>query len=185
MRPAALLLASCVAAWALAGLAAAPAGERAQTATAAPRAAADAARRFVGSWRLAAFTSSDPDSMKFRGANPIGVLFYDDSGHMSVQIAPDRARKRFSGPVAELFSGPRPTPDEAYDAIAGYAAYFGTYVVDEQAQTVTHKRIANVNPGGLGDFVRRYEFATNDRLVLVPLERSDRRAITLTWERQR
>jgi hypothetical protein len=87
--------------------------------------------------------------------------------------------------VAELFSGPRPTLEEAYDAIAGYAAYFGTYVVDERARTVTHKRIANVNPGGLGDFVRRYEFATEDRLVLVPLERADTRAITLTWERQK
>ena len=30
--------------------------------------------------------------------------------------------------------------------------------MDERAQTVTHKRIANINPGGLGDFVRRYEF---------------------------
>jgi hypothetical protein len=45
--------------------------------------------------------------------------------------------------------------------------------------------VANLNPGGLGDFVRRYEFETPDRLILVPLERADRRAIQLTWERQK
>jgi hypothetical protein len=57
--------------------------------------------------------------------------------------------------------------------------------VDERAQTVTHKRIANINPGGLGDFVRRYEFPTEDRLVLTPLELTDLRAVRLTWERQK
>ena len=39
------------------------------------------------------------------------------------------------------------------------------------------------NPGGIGDFVRRYEFPTEDRLVLVPQERTDLRAVRLTWER--
>jgi hypothetical protein len=140
---------------------------------------------FVGTWKLVGFESSDPDSRTYRGEQPFGILVYDAAGNMAVQIAPDRARRPFTGPVAELFSGPRPTPDEAFDAIAGYAAYFGTYVVDERAQTVTHQRLANVNPGGLGDFVRRFEFETPDRLVLVPLERSDTRAIKLTWERQK
>lgn len=139
--------------------------------------------QFVGTWKLVGFESSDPDSRTYRGEKPFGLLVYDAAGNMAVQIAPDRKRGPFTGPQAELFSGPRPTPDEAFDAIAGYAAYFGTYVVDERAQTVTHQRVANVNPGGLGDFVRRYEFETPDRLVLVPQERSDRRAIKLTWER--
>jgi hypothetical protein len=142
-------------------------------------------RAFVGTWKLVGFESSDPDSRTYRGEHPFGLLVYDAAGNMAVQIAPDRVRRPFTGPVTELFSGPRPTPDEAFDAIAGYASYFGTYVVDERAQTVTHQRVANVNPGGLGDFVRRYEFETPDRLVLVPLERSDRRAIKLTWERQK
>ena len=155
----------------------------ATSAQAPARASAPAA--FVGTWKLVGYESSDPDSLTYRGERPFGVLVYDAAGNMAVQIAPDRARRPFSGPVAELFSGPRPTPEEAFDAIAGYAAYFGTYVVDERAQTVTHRRVANVNPGGLGDFVRRYEFETPDRLLLVPLERSDRRAIKLTWERQK
>ena len=64
-------------------------------------------------------------------------------------------------------------------------SYRERIVVDERAQTVTHTRIANINPGGLGDFVRRYEFPTEDRLILTPLERTDLRAVRLTWERQK
>jgi hypothetical protein len=63
--------------------------------------------------------------------------------------------------------------------LAGYTAYFGTYTIDEAARTVTHHRTGNLNPGGLGDFVRRYEFVTEDRLILRPLESTN----ALTWER--
>ena len=151
----------------------------------ADRPAAASTHEFVGTWKLVGFETSDPESRTYRGEHPSGMLVYDAAGNMAVQIVPDRVRGPFTGPAAELFSGPRPTPEEAFDAIAGYAAYFGTYVVDERAETVTHKRVANLNPGGLGDFVRRYEFETPDRLILVPLERADRRAIRLTWERQK
>ena len=40
-------------------------------------------------------------------------------------------------------------------------------------------REGNINPGALGDFVRRYEFAAGDRLILMPVESQNR----LTWER--
>lgn len=141
--------------------------------------------RFVGTWALSKYESTAADTREARGAKPIGLIYYDGTGHMAVQISPDRMRRLFSGPASGLFSGPRPTPEEAMDAISGYAAYFGTYTVDERMQTVTHKRVANLNPGGLGDFVRRYEFPTADRLVLTPLERTDLRAVRLTWERQK
>jgi hypothetical protein len=153
---------------------------RAQTQTAT---ATTAATRLIGTWSLVSYESSDTESRQFRGAKPVGLLYYDRTGHMAVQISPDRQRKRFTGPQAGVFTGPQPTPAEALDAISGYAAYFGTYKVDERAQTVTHVRVGNVNPGGVGDFVRRYEFPTNDRLVLVPQERTDLRAVRLTWER--
>jgi hypothetical protein len=142
-----------------------------------------AASRLIGTWALVSYESSDTESLRYRGPKPIGLLIYDGTGHIAVQISPDRPRRRFTGPLAGVFTGPQPTPDEALDAISGYAAYFGTYTVDERAQTVTHKRVGNINPGGLGDFVRRYEFPTEDRLVLVPQERTDLRAVRLTWER--
>ena len=152
------------------------------TETQAP-ARASAASRLIGTWALVSYESSDAESQQYRGPKPIGLLYYDRTGHMAVQILPDRPRRRFTGPQAGVFTGPQPTPDEALDAISGYAAYFGTYTVDERAQTVTHQRVGNINPSGLGDFVRRYEFPTEDRLVLVPQERTDLRAVRLTWER--
>ena len=155
------------------------------TAQAPRQSPAAAAARFIGTWALVKYESNAQENREARGDMPIGLIYYDRTGHMAVQIAPDRMRRRFSGPASGLFSGPRPTPEEALDAISGYAAYFGTYTVDERAQTVTHKRIANINPGGIGDFVRRYEFPTEDRLVLTPLERTDLRAVRLTWERQK
>ncbi len=153
-----------------------------RTETQAP-ARTSAASGLIGTWALVSYESSDSESRQYRGPKPAGLLYYDRTGHMAVQISPDRQRRRFTGPLAGVFTGPQPTPDEALDAVSGYAAYFGTYTVDERAQTVTHKRVGNLNPGGLGDFVRRYESPTADRLVLVPLERTDLRAVRLTWER--
>jgi hypothetical protein len=77
-----------------------------------------------------------------------------------------------------------PTPEQAKDAIVGYTAYFGTYSVDENAQTVTHHREAALNNYAV-DLVRKYEFdASGNRLTLVPLERETAGA-RVTWERIR
>ena len=130
----------------------------------------DTAKRFVGTWRLVSITTdgkTDPN----RGPNPTGLIQYDAKGYMAVQIMPDRVRPKYAST--------QPTPDEAKAAITGYTAYFGTYTIDEKAHTVTHHRTGNINPGGLGDFVRRYEFAPGDRLILSPVENMN----ALTWER--
>ena len=133
-------------------------------------AASDMAKRFVGTWRLVSITAdgkADPN----RGPHPTGLIYYDANGYMAVQIMPDQARPQFAGG--------QPTPDEAKAAMTGYTAYFGTYTIDEKARTVTHHRTGNIIPGGLGDFVRRYEFAPDDRLILRPIENMN----ALTWER--
>jgi hypothetical protein len=128
------------------------------------------AKRFIGTWRLIS-TTTDGKMDPNRGPNPTGLIHYDAKGYMAVQIMPDRARPKYAS--AE------PTPEEAKAALSGYTAYFGTYTIDEKARTVTHHRTGNINPGGLGDFVRRYEFAPGDRLILRPLENMN----ALTWER--
>ena len=101
------------------------------------------------------------------------MIYYDGTGHMGVQIMPDRARPKFTGTL--------PTPDEAKAAILGYVAYFGTYTIDERERTVTHHRTGHINPGNISDAVRRYEFASDDRLILKPVGRTTE----LTWERIR
>jgi hypothetical protein len=132
---------------------------------------ADAAKRLVGTWRLVSITESQ--LQQYRGEHPTGLLYYDDTGHMAVQIMPSRERPKYADTL--------PTPEEARDAVLGYTAYFGTYTVDEGNQTVTHHRTGNINPGGLGDFVRRYQFLSEDMLVLMPVESR----AGLTWERIR
>ncbi len=125
----------------------------------------DLAQQFIGTWRLVSI--DDPA----RGPHPIGMLMYAPTGHMAVQVIPDTARVRFSGPV--------PTPEEARAALVGYTAYFGTFSIDETARTVTHHCEGNVDPGRVGDIVRRYEFEGHDRLTLMPLERP----VRIVWER--
>jgi hypothetical protein len=115
------------------------------------------AQRLHGAWRyLGSMTDGKPTPG--RGANPKGIIYYDPSGTMVVQVAPDKERGK---------AGSAPTPDEAQAALAGYVAYFGTYTVDEKAATVTHHRQASVQPGDVADLVRGYEFA-GDRLILRP-----------------
>src|SRR5207237_1089004 len=118
------------------------------------------ANRFIGTWRLVSITingKTDP----IHGLHPTGVIYYDGAGHMAAQIMPDRLRPKYVGP--------EPTADEAKVAITGYIAYFGTYTVDESARTVTHHRAGNLTPGSPVDAVRRYEFVSDDRLILRPI----------------
>jgi hypothetical protein len=119
---------------------------------------ADAAKRLVGTWRLVSIT--DSRYQQYRGDKPIGLLYYDNKGNMAVQIMPSRPRSRYAQAL--------PTPEEARDAVLGYTAYFGTYSVDEDRRIVTHHRTGNINPGALGEFVRRYEFLSEDRILLSP-----------------
>jgi hypothetical protein len=113
------------------------------------------AKHLFGAWR---YVGAKVDGKPISG--PKGIIYYDASGHMSVQVAPDRQRGK---------AGSEATPEEAKAAIDGYIAYFGTYSIDESARTVTHHRQASIQPGDVADLVRGYEI-TGDRLILRPLE---------------
>jgi hypothetical protein len=117
----------------------------------------ESAKRLHGAWRYLG-SNTDGKPTPGRGANPKGIIYYDPSGQMVVQVAPDTERGK---------AGSAPTPDEAQAALAGYVAYFGTYTVDEHARTVTHHRHASVQPGDVADLVRGFEFV-GDRLILRP-----------------
>ena len=61
-----------------------------------------------------------------------------------------------------------------------HGGYYGTYVVDEAAQTVTHHVLGHIRPIGVGaDWVRRFVFEGSDRVVLMPIESESR----LVWLR--
>jgi len=130
------------------------------------------ARKLFGTWRLIE-TTSDGKLRPERGANPLGVITYHESGWMSVQIQPDR-------PSVGMV-GSQPTGEEAVASLFGYTAYFGHFTVDEEKHYVTHHRLASVTPGWTHnpDYVRAYEFVGENRIVLRPLINLN----ALVWER--
>ena len=132
--------------------------------------AQDVKSRFIGTWRLVSITS-DSVSGTIRGTRPTGYISYDGTGHMAVQIQPDRKRPSWPGSRAA-------TTEELAEAARGYTAYFGTWTVDEKARTVTHHREGALNLDVV-DYVRRYTF-DGDRLTLAPV---DRPGLELLWER--
>jgi hypothetical protein len=116
--------------------------------------ASDVAKKLVGTWNyVGTLRDGKP---RDRGGNPKGLIIYTETGHMAVQIAPDRKRTK---------AGPEPTPDEAKHALELYVAYFGTFSIDVPAATLTHHRWASVQPGDRMEVQRVYRFE-GDRLIL-------------------
>jgi len=142
------------------------------------------APKFVGAWRLVSVEGTDP-TFHFAYDHPTGVIIYDRSGWMSVQIDIKGTRKPFvNGPAGG-------TDEEKVTAFDNYVAYYGKYTLDLKAQTVTHHLEDATQPNWRAvNNVRWFEFQGNDRLLLIPREDGkggviDRRNATfkLLWER--
>jgi Lipocalin-like domain len=57
------------------------------------------------------------------------------------------------------------TPDQLQAAASGYLGYTGTFTVEENRITVTHRFVVAFNPRRVGtDQVRQFEFLSQDRL---------------------
>jgi Lipocalin-like domain len=117
--------------------------------------------QFAGTWRLVSTEHQDSNGRLHHpyGENPMGILVYDSDGHMSVQIM-----RRDRPAIAAIDSG---TPEEIRAAFIGYAAYFGTYDVNEQDGSVVHHLEASLLPWVGGDQKRLFTFSGN-RLTLRP-----------------
>ncbi len=121
------------------------------------RADSEIARRFFGAWRyLGSTIDGQPRTDR---ADPRGIIIYDSSGHMAVQIMPGR--------------------DEMAKAPASqFICYFGRWSIDEGTGTVTHHREGDLRADGEIDAVREYEFV-DDRLILRPVGKAQE----IMWER--
>ena len=141
------------------------------------------ASQFAGAWRLISIEGTSPVTPRVYD-RPTGMIMYDPSGRMAVQIASQAHRKPFAKGIR---SG---TPEEKAAAFDTYIAYYGTYTVDAKAGTVTHHLEDRLAPGGRGvNNVRYFEFR-GDRVVLMPVEDGKGGVIArkdatykLTWER--
>ncbi len=140
--------------------------------------------RFAGVWKLLScdVARSDGKAVPVYGRNPVGRLYYDASGNMSVHIM-RAGRRRFRGETKY-----KATPDEMRAAYESYEAYFSRYVVDQENHSIHHTVIGGLFPNWEGSVQSRfYEFDGEDRLILSTAPIGSRPQgspiITLIWER--
>jgi hypothetical protein len=100
--------------------------------------------RFVGAWRLVWMEEPGPGGTMVRITDRKGTLMYTGDGRMSVQIQFPAAQSSVSN-----------------DYISnGYEASFGTYEVDERAQTITRHVDGSITRGLIGQsLTRAYRFS--------------------------
>ena len=107
----------------------------------------------IGAWRLVSIQIMAPDGPMtdpFYNADPTGILIYQASGWMSVQIV---GQPR---PAMQAEASRPPRTETAEDArrkaavLDTYYAYFGTWDYDAAASTVTHHIKASLIPGESG-----------------------------------
>jgi hypothetical protein len=124
-------------------------------------------QELVGMWRLLSIDLSGVDGHltdPFYQANSSGVIVYDASGSMSVQIAgPHR--------IAAALPTSRLHPATGAEAVAkagafdSYYAYFGTWTYDAAASAVTHHVESSLLPAEIGvDYVQEVS-VEGDRLT--------------------
>jgi hypothetical protein len=120
----------------------------------------------------AGVSRSDP----FYGSDCSGLLIYDSSGSMSVQIV---GLPRPSMPTPSVRG-----PDTGGDAqrgsalLATYYAYFGTWTYDEQTGIVTHQVMGSLYPDETGVSFAQQVTLTGDRMTFTV------RARDQSWHRK-
>lgn len=116
----------------------------------------------VGTWRFESYEDRDAAGAIVRpyGAAPAGLLIYDATGHMAVQIMktppPDVASNDW-----ERFTVPEKVA--LYD---GYVAYFGRFEVDTARRVVIHLPEADLSRLYIGRREERHYELAGDQLVL-------------------
>jgi hypothetical protein len=110
-------------------------------------------QQLIGAWRLVSLHVVGPNGPQpdpFYNAEPTGVLVYDPSGWMSVQIE-GSVRPSMETPAARP-DGPH-TPEIAQleaSVLDTYYAYSGTWEYDPATSMVTHHVKSSLYPGEVG-----------------------------------
>ena len=138
--------------------------------------------RFIGVWKLIRCERKSKDGRIDYpyGEKPVGRITYDKAGRMSAQLMRP-GRRSTVAPGVSLIAG-NAGSEEIREAVDGFIAYFGTFDVDESAQTVIHHVQACLVPSWVGtDLKRTYRFDAN-RLVLTAVATTS--VLELVWGRE-
>ena len=140
----------------------------------------------IGAWRLVSVETIRPDGQviyPFYGKRPQGLIVYDRSGWMMVQIVSDPAPTAPSVDSREEFSAASDA-DKA-KAAEGYYGYFGTFTFDAKNSTVTHHIRQSMLPGERGENGLRHVSLDGDHLTLTATthEMGEEHKRKLVWQR--
>ncbi len=135
----------------------------------------------VGSWKLISFHSQDSTGKTAYpfGRDAQGRLIYEPDGRMAVQLMdPNRPGFTSDDPLVT-------SEAEVRAAFGGYTAYYGTYSVNPDAQTITHHIEAALLPNWAGsDQQRHFEFDGKYLTLKGPLRLGGIQGmVSLVWER--
>jgi hypothetical protein len=141
------------------------------------------AQQLLGAWTLVASYQEKPDGTRFDtfGPNPKGLMIFDQSGRMSLQMARSD-RPKFSS--NNRLTG---TPEENKAAVQGLLSYFGRYEVNEGERAVVITVDASSFPNQDGTTQKRPVEITGDELRWtnpVP-SRGEFSAAYIIWQRAR
>jgi Lipocalin-like domain len=115
----------------------------------------------LGTWSLVSFEALGGGHTEYPfGPDAVGLLTYDEAGHVTVQVM------KIGRPFFGSDDQDDGTVEELSAAFKGYAAYYGTYSVDEQARVITHHVAASMFPNWVGTDHRREAVLEGGRLTL-------------------
>jgi len=126
-----------------------------------------AGRQLIGAWRLVAIEYSGPQGETmdpYYQAGSSGIIIYDSSGWMSVQITAQNRRK-WEVPSVRV---PRPAERDAAlkaEAFDTYYSYYGTWDFDPTTSVVTHHVKSSVIPAETGADYAQTAILEDGRLI--------------------
>jgi hypothetical protein len=124
-----------------------------QAQTPQPAGAAQATRQqLIGAWRLQSIQLIGPKGATtdpFYNEGSTGILIYDPSGWMSVQIE-GQHRASVEVPASRPPGGTAQDAQHKAAALDTYYAYFATWEFDEATSTVTHHIVSSLFPSEAG-----------------------------------
>jgi hypothetical protein len=136
--------------------------------------------KLVGSWKLVSFHSQDSSGQTVYpfGKDAQGRLIYEPDGRMAVQLMnPSRPGFTSDDPLVT-------SEVEVRAAFGGYTAYYGTYSVNPDEQTIVHHIEGALLPNWVGtDQLRQFEFDGKYLTLKGPLLLGGvRGVVSLVWE---
>ena len=136
--------------------------------------------RLIGVWKLRSCLRTFKDGTVVHpfGERPVGRISYDRAGRVSALLMRPGRRSTLA-PGTELDEA---SEDEVREAVTGFVAYFGTYEIDEAAQTVIHHVEAALSPNWVGgELRRRFRLEGNCLMLTRPAPESKDE---LVWDRE-